>query len=341
MTSHCYEFKLSDVLRLLLPPLVPVVVVAILLHTGAALRLLPPPHPALDVDRTVLTHQVAACRQTQDAEILLLGDSSCLMDVDARQLGELLGRRVLNLGTLSFLDLNAHAALLRTYLAANPNRVRTVVLLLHPAALRRVGPEAWHVNFLDALLNQDDFHWGTGFHARLSDALALDLVRSRIVSRLVPSPLPGAYGRFYGFTDDLERYLTAHDGSAVDPDVQVFSGSPEYRLAPQLEGPSRNFRAAVPSGVTLLVGLTPAPAKFAGTRHAATCDTLLRQWAQWLEADAVLTQLPATLPDELFARTTHLGEAGARRYTETLAQALREQLEASRRRGDQLPDRTP
>ena len=334
MTSHRYEFKARDLLQLLGPPLVPVALFAVLLHAGAALRLLPPPHPALDVDRTVLTHQVEASRQTHDAEILFLGDSSCLMDVDARQLGQLLGRRVLNLGTLSFLDLNAHAALLRQYLAANPNRVRSVVVLLHPAALRRVGPEAWHVNFLDALLNQEDFHWGTGLHARLADALALDLFRSRIGGRLVPSPLPGNYGRFYGFSDDLERYLTAHDGSAVDPDVPAFSGSPEYRLAAQLEGPSRNFRALVPAGVTLLAGLTPVPTHFAGTRHAATRDTLLRQWSQWLDADGTLTQLPATLPDDLFARTTHLNEAGAHRYTEALAQCLRGQLAAHHRIGD-------
>jgi hypothetical protein len=323
MTSHRYEFTLADVLRLLLPPLAPVALFAVLMHAGVALCWLPAPRPTLDVDRTVLVHQVEASRMAQPAEILLLGDSSCLMDVDARQLGELLGCRVLNLATLSYLDLNAQTALLREYVAAHPDRLRTIVLLLHPEALRRVGPEAWHMAFFDSLLNEYDFRWGTGVHARLCDALGLEICRGRVVCRVVPNPLPGAYGRFYGFSDDLDQFLTAHDGSAVDPDARAFRGSPEYRLATQLEGPSRNLRAAIPSGVKLFAGITPAPAGYAGARFPATRDAMLRQWAEWLTADAALDNLPATQPDDLFARTTHLNTTGAEKFTQMLAEALR------------------
>lgn len=323
MTSHTYQFQAADLLRLLGPPLVPVAIFAVLMHAGAALGLLPRPRPTLDVDRTVLIHQVEASRAKQDTEIVLLGDSSCLMDVDARQLSELLGRPVLNLGTLSYLDLNAQTALVREFIAANPNRLRTVILLLHPEGLRRVSPEAWHTSFLDSLLHNYDFRWGTSLHARLLDALGLELFRSRVLCRLLPSALPGAYGQFYGFSDGLERHLTTHRGSAVDADRKSFEGSPDYRLATQLEAPSRNLRAALPPGVKLLVGITPTPTSHAGPRHAAMRDTMLRQWSEWLGADVALTNLPATLPDEQFARTTHLNAAGAEAFTRRLAEALR------------------
>ena len=326
MTSHTYQFTPRDLARLLGWPLVPVAVFALLAHAGAGLRLLPKPRPTLDVDRTILIHQVEASRAKHDAEILLLGDSSCLMDVDARRLGEQLGRPALNLGTLSYLDLNASAALLREYAAANPGRLRAVVLLLHPEALRRVGPEAWHVNFLNRQLSGEDFIAGTGLRERLSEALGLETFRGRILSRLLPTPLPGVYGRDYGFSTDLARYLTEHHGSAADPDPRPFTGNAEYRLAASLEPASRNFRAALPPGVKLLAAITPAPAGFVGPRYAETRRQMLREWSQWLDADAALEDLPSTLPDALFAKTTHLTEAGARAFTDTLAHCLEAHL---------------
>jgi hypothetical protein len=330
MTSHTYDFAPRDLARVLGWPLVPVAVFALLMHAGVSLHLLPLPRPTFDVDRTILVHQLEACRATNDADVLLVGDSSCLMDVDARQLGAQLNRPVLNLGTLSYLDPNAWATLVREYVAANPGRLRAVVLLAHPEALRRTGAEVWHLDFMDRQLNGEDFVPMNGPLDWASDALGLEIFRGRVYSRILASALPGAYGRFYGFSDGLERYLIAHDGSAVDPDARPLSGNAEYRLSAQLEAPSRNFRAAVPPGARLLAGLTPAPAKFAGTRYPETRDALLGQWNQWLQADATLKDLPATMPDERFARTTHLNETGARAFTDALAQCLRRPLATER-----------
>src|ERR1043165_5713658 len=105
MRSHTVEFGSKDLLRLVGGPLVAVVLFALVLHAGARLGLLPAPRPTLDADRTVIIHQAEASRVRSDAEVLLLGDSSCLMDVDARRLGAALGHRVLNLGLNSHLDL--------------------------------------------------------------------------------------------------------------------------------------------------------------------------------------------------------------------------------------------
>jgi hypothetical protein len=50
---------------------------------------------------------------------------------------------------------------------------------------------------------------------------------------------------------------------------------------------------------------------------------MLAQWQQWLAPATVLTNLPASLPDHLFTKTTHLSEEGARQYTTHVADALR------------------
>jgi len=326
MTSHTYDFNRKDLLPLLGWPLIPVACFAAAMHLGAAFHLLPKPRPTLDIDRTILLQKVEASRTRQDAQILLLGDSSCLMDAAARPLSQQLGRRALNLGTLSYLDLNAYASLLREYTAANPGRLRAVVLLLHPEALRRVAPEAYHLKLLQALLNGQDHVQLTNTRERLSHLLGLEIFRGRMLGRILPVSLPGAYGRYYGFSVDLENYLTEHDGTAVDPDPQPFKGNAEYRMAKQLESGSQAFRAAVPQGVKLLVGITPAPEGFVLPGHRETCERMLAQWSQWLQADAALQELPPTLPDRHFAKTTHLNEPGARLYTEILARSLEPHL---------------
>src|SRR5215510_14013984 len=106
MHSHEYDFSLTDLCKLIGGPLVPVAAFAMTMHLGAAVKLFPPPRPTLDIDRTILLHQAEASRTRQDADVLLLGDSSCLMNVSTRQLAEGLPgqHRVLNLGTLSYLD---------------------------------------------------------------------------------------------------------------------------------------------------------------------------------------------------------------------------------------------
>ncbi|MCI0747332.1 MAG: hypothetical protein L0Y58_18155 [Verrucomicrobia subdivision 3 bacterium] len=342
MRSHTYDFRPRDLIRLLATPVLPLVAFAALMHLTASLQLLPKPRATLDVDRTILVHQAEASRSRDNARVLLLGDSSCLIDVSATQLGEELRQPVLNLGTLSYLDLNANARLLREFNAANANQLIMVVLLMHPEALRRPAPEEYHTRFLESLLGEapSTLHPFTPSASQslydstiqrfndltIQKLLGLEIFRACILARTIPTPLSGAYGRRYGFSSDLEQSLTKNRGSAVDPDPRRFEGNAEYRLAPQLEAASRAFKAAVPSTAKLAVGITPVPEGFARQGYAEHQQAMLRQWAEWLQADVALSDLPATLPDHLFTKTTHLNEAGARTYTTHLARSLNRHL---------------
>ena len=323
MRSHNYDFQTRDALQIVGPPLLPVALFALLMHLSAALHCVPRPRPTLDVDRTILTHKIDASQSRSDAEIVLMGDSSCLMDVDARQLSQELGKPVLNLGTLSYLGLESQAALLRELLRRNERRVKTVVLLMHPEALRLVSPGPYHTRFLDSQIRGEDFFLPARPRDYVSHFLGFEIFRGRLLARIIPTPLGGPFGRRYGFSSDLERYLTEHRGSVIEPDHQKLNGSAEYRLAPQFQNASHAFRSAVPANIKLLVGITPVPESFAGRHYPQTRGQLLTQWQSWLRADAVLTNLPPTLPDHLFTKTTHLAEEGMRTYTSALTKALK------------------
>jgi len=325
MKSHEYDFALADLPELFGWPLAPVVLFAAAMHLGASLNVLPSPRPTLDIDRTILLHQAQASRSRHAADVLFIGDSSCLMDVSAKQLAASLPRKhqVLNLGTLSYLDLPAYARLLQAYVAANPGRLRTVVLLMHPEALRRASPTEYHVALLHSFYAATDLRDPAS--SMLVSCLGGDIFKARLLSRALPLPLTGNYGRRYGFTHDLWQYLSENNGSAVDPgqfDRRSASGNAEYRLSPKLELASQAFKAAVPAGVKLYVGITPAPESFVMPNYRQQNSEMLREWSQWLGADGVLEKLPAILPDDLFASTTHLNERGARLYADLLAHML-------------------
>jgi len=217
MTSHTYQFERRDLFQILGRMMIIVALFALLMHLGANSDLLPPPRPTLDVDRTVLVHQLEKAQHSHQAEVILIGDSSCLMNVCARQLSEQLGTEVMNLGTLSYLDLKTFAALIEQYFKANPDGVKAVVLLQHPEALRRLGPEKFHTELFQSLMRGSDFFHFADWRQRLPYWLGVQQFRTRILCRLLPTPLPGAYGRHYGFSVDFERYLAEHHGSAVDP----------------------------------------------------------------------------------------------------------------------------
>jgi len=322
MKSHLVEFTPSELLRQIAGPMVAVGILALGLHLGARMQWLPRPRPALDSDRTVILHQADSSRERTDAEVVLLGDSSCLMDVDARRLTELLGRRVLNLGLNSHLDLAAQATLLGEFQRSNPGQPRVVILLMHPEALRRAGSEPYPLAVLTHYLAGTDHFRNGGVEGQILRWSGAEIFRGRYLSRIMPSPLGGSFGRFYGFSPDLENYMTRRNGSAVDPGDERPSGSAEYRLNAALEKSSREFRTAMLVGTKLFVGITPVPTRFAGAGYPAHRDEMLREWTAWLQADELLLELPAAMPEEQMIGTRHLKPSAVQGYTEKLAEAI-------------------
>lgn len=327
MKSHQYDFSLRQLVRLILGLFVPIIIFAAVLRLGALARLFPAPWPLLDVDHTILTHQADASRTASRADVVLIGDSSCLMDVSGKRLETLSRRRSLNLGTFMYVGLNGYAGMLSRYVSLNPGSIRTVVVLLHPEMLRGIEPIPEYMVFLSDYYSGADYSESSSLRGQLRGLFGLHIFQDRFLTR-IPLALPKEYGRFYGFNLDLYRFMDEQHGSAVDPHQYVAGpgqGRAEYRLSPMLEPGCTALKAAVPSEAKLLFGLTPIPQSFAPNGYDAQWHALLVRCGQWLKADRVLTNLPPTLPDSLFASTSHLNQQGSLKYAELLARELGDQ----------------
>jgi hypothetical protein len=319
--SHEYHFTARDVLRLVCWPAAVGILFSALAIFGASAGFFPRPKPILDTDRTILIHQAEASRTASSADIILIGDSSCLMDVNARQLEQLTGKRVLNLGTLSHVSLLTQEYLLQQSLRTNTEQ-KTIVLLMHPESLRLASRAPYFDGVIRAYLKEVGSWDGDLTFLRATGA---DAFRHCLLTRAIPIPLAGAYGQHYGFNQNLWNHLTEHNGSALDPHTYQTnrpSGNPEYRLAPQLESRSRDFRTNFPPNTRLLVGITPSPFDYVYRNHSQNCREMLATWSEWLKADASLTDLPFILPPTDFATTTHLNARGVSEYTRLIAGQL-------------------
>ncbi len=330
MKSHAYEVTAVDVGRLVLEVLAPCFGIALLLHAAVFLQLLPDPWPALDLERTVITHQAEASRTDHGANVVFVGDSSCLMDLSGTVLEQAAGDDLeyLNLGTFSYLGFGGFTTILARCVEQNRESLQMVVVLVHPQMLRNSDPAAEYLVFLSDYYAVADHMGAPSFYSRLESMLGLHIVRGRLLGRL-PQVLPGAYGREYGFNLNLDRHMTRNLGSATDPNRYVAGsgqGTAEYRLAASLEPLCQGMKAVLPEGIKLAVALAPIPESMAPPEYTLRRDALLGRWADWMHADLVLTNLPAVMPDSLFATNTHLNEEGARRFTELMGRWLGELL---------------
>jgi hypothetical protein len=326
MKSHQYTISVRDVGYALGSILIPAICLAVVLRIGAVSGLWPKPWPALDLEHTVLTHQATASQTSNPADLLFIGDSSCLMDISGAELATLYKGTSppINLGSFMYVGFEGYATMLARYAKTNPGRLRKVVLLIHPEMLRGTEPVPEYLRFISTLYTGDDYGDKGSVLGQVRGFLGLDIFQNRMLSRL-PQPLPKEYGRFYGFNLDLYNFMQANHGCAVDPHQYhpgPAQGNAEYRLASSLDARCRAFRAAVPSGAQLVLGLTPIPESFAPTSYGARWQQMLSQWGQLIGADGVLTNLPAALPDDCFASTTHLNQRGAVQYSRQLVAAL-------------------
>ncbi len=330
LRSHRCEFTVTRLLRTLAGPAGATALLALALHVARAFHLLPQTGPG-NLDEALLREKVRlAADPSAAAPVLILGDSSALMNVSARLLAEDLGRPVLNLATLSHVDLAAQAELLRRHLTTHPAPPTDLVLLLHPEALWRAPGAQPLGRHLRTLLDRNapgapapapSFLVPSSF----SDVLGGRLLREHLMQAILPTALRGAFARVHGTTWEIARELRRQNGSLHDPST-FLPGSEavrtEYRLDPGQCRASEAFQAELPASTRLWLGLTPSPESVADARSTARRTSLLEEWARCLRPHQLLTQLPPAQPDADFASLTHLRPGAVPAFTRRLARAL-------------------
>jgi hypothetical protein len=295
------------------------------IHALARLGCLRSSLPSTNVDEIVLYHQSYASRSAQNADLLFIGDSSCLMDVSVPTIQRSIRRPVtaLNLGALSYLPLWFFATLAKESISiTNDSRTKTVILLVSPEMLSAdLDPQkaAYAAELLrpKQTCDKNDPNW------RITCPLGLQIFRNSIFNRFIPSVLSGEYGKAYGMNWYLWNFMSAEGGGLIDPHS---SGRPSldksnWTLSRRIRIEAAEFREIFPPECRLLVGLSPVPAEMTGTNYISIHRALLIDFAS-LVAGTPLLELPATFPSSDFASLSHLNQIGRKRYSVLLAASL-------------------
>jgi hypothetical protein len=269
------------------------------------------------VEQIVIDSQRLAATNQQPCDLLLVGDSSCLMNIAADQLTSLNpGRSAYNLGMVSIIPLAHFGQLIADHSAINADSPRFAVLLIHPEML---GLESSLTN-LEA---QQDRKSPASLRLKMLRTSGFVPSFERSFARIIPEPLPGKYRDFYGFTATLRKYLADHHGSAIDPSSGGFRSlqPPHLIISESFRRDAQTFRRLIPDHTRLLIGLSPVPESVVSKEFTILHETFLKEFAELLKPDGIL-QLPNNLPDIFFATPTHLRAEYRSSYTRFFNQEL-------------------
>lgn len=116
--SHHYQFRLQTLLVHTGGPVATAMGLLIVAGILDGLNVLPSRGPKGNADQVGLHHQFQLSRSEHPAEIVLTGDSSCMMGVDAVELGRNLGGAVsaVNLGLVIDLDMDVYAEAAKSFI---------------------------------------------------------------------------------------------------------------------------------------------------------------------------------------------------------------------------------
>lgn len=286
------------------------------------------------LEYAIVEEQLQRSKTIAHADILVVGDSSGLMGVDAPLLGRLLGgKKVENLCTLGYVGPAGYASLLERYFQRGL-KAETVILLMHGVSLNR--PEKEWEGWQDMVVDERDFRGGAenswkGVRAKLNEVA---------FGRLFTLPMPGAWGGFYGTSFEVRDAIRTHAGSLYEPvwrlplqpeavKASISAGFVHHtQLSKSAEERLTIFAdKAVAFPVDRIVfGFTPtylslksAPSLAEVKQTVAQVEGLLRAKIRHFDR----LELEPFEADGYFATETHLNRVGREHFTHELATLLR------------------
>ena len=291
-------------------------------HSPAAF----PPHRGQVENEVIHTQVERAATIATDPDVLLIGDSSGLMGIDAELLGELLGgARVESLNMIGFVGPRGFAAVLERFLARGGS-VRRLLVVFHGQSLNRpISWRGWERVVIQGtwkVVPPD--HWFAGVRARL---LAT-------AEPILYVPLDGRLGDYYGSASALGAYIRAHHGSALEPGVRLEGA----RMALSQLHPGFVLTEEFLDGVDVIKGpiedlgrartrliLMPDPDVYDSEDVLRLRYEAERTMQNRLGLDPALhIETPAFMTYKDFATATHLNPTGRASFTHLLAGKLRE-----------------
>ena len=295
-----------------------------MLRFGLYLELFGKSKSALDIDRVIISNKVELSKNRKITDIIFIGDSSCLMNINADKFTDISAMESINLGTLSYLDFESYGALLRNAINTNDSKVTLICLIIHPEFLRRAEPSESHIQFFETY-NKNEKTPNLSENNYLNSFLSLHIFKDAFYGK-TPIPLEGRFGKYYGFTSSLNDYLNAHRGSAIDPrkfDPKSNHGNILYRITDKKIEQLIKFKTLLPSQYKLVLCLSPIPDILADENYIDAITTIKNKIKKKARIDYVLS-MPVSLPSEYFATKTHLNATARLFYTEALSREIAE-----------------
>lgn len=257
-----------------------------------------------------------------EGPVVVSGDSSATTGIHPMDtsLGEW-KEKILNLGLLIDLPLSVYAEALQEAVDARPGRVKAAVLMITP---QRLGHQVTGDYFESLWKGTTDRHsqprrWQAG----------KETWRSWPPLGWLERPLSGEGRMTYGFPSGIQRYLETYRGLFTDPGTYHARRSRSrevWQWHEALDDEWREFRSIWRGTVPLWLVLSPIPKSEAPEDY----DITSRLWRDRLVVESgatgVLDELPAYLPDLMFASPTHLNQRGQTWFTHEFGRALSRRL---------------
>ena len=276
--------------------------------TGACLvalvtLLLPPGSSTHTIEDVIVETQLARAARLPPARVLVVGDSSGLMGIDPVHLGN----DTESIAMIGFVGPRGLAGVL--------DRVKrspgTLLVAMNPVSL--------------SLSKAEMQPWEARVHGSVREeplARAREAMFSGVLARVVELPLPGAYGRSFGWPDDMARAIDGGHGGLIDPSSMAACATPPRAISEAVRERLPELRVAIkrlaPGRAYIVV--TPSPSECAGASFDDAHAAMLRELGQELEIEPLHTR--PTLPAALFSTRAHLSAQGRASFTEELAVTL-------------------
>ncbi len=310
---------------------------------GILFRTRPPPLPPHELESIIVDEQLYRARNISQTDVIVVGDSSGLMGVDAPLLGKQLGgMSVENLSTLGWVGPKGYTHLIDMYFRRGLH-AKAIVLLMHGMSLNRPEKEwdKWQQMALAESIHESlPTNPYTGLRSELSAV---------VFGYLFAPPMPGAWGQVYGTSFELSAAIRRNRGSIYQPLVEMPQetgrwemsardtgpeGSPpsmsafDFQLSPSAEAGLREF-AQFASGLPanhVFFGITPTylsyktPRTIVEEREAA--NEVANIMTKHLGTRFELLNIVPFRFEEYFASNTHLNRLGREHFTQELAVLL-------------------
>ena len=296
-------------------------VLALIFRILLFINILPEFRPAIDIDRVVITSKIDLSKNLDPPDIIFLGDSSCLMNIDTKYISKKTNLNAFNLGTLSFLNINTYPKLINN-LYENNKLPKIIFLIVHPELLRKASYSDNHMNIFNSYNNKINSNNHENF---LDDFLSINIFKNRIYSR-IPIPLNNnEFRNYYGFTTTMNDFISDNYGSAVDPrklNLNDSHGNTLYKISSNNLNMMKDLSINLPSSIKLFLCLSPVPEELTGNNYSNLIDEMYNEIDSNIE-NITLIRGPYTYKGDLFSTKTHLNEKIRKAYNDSILELLK------------------